>query len=386
MRGCDAVRAIVPRCEAQGLRYSSDEIPTRPSDAGRSGRRHAAQPVPDRQARRPHARCACTQLRAPHRRARVVPRQCARPHHRRLHDARDGRAGIHPPHPRLPRPRRPAHPDGHRQPRARRALRGTRLRRERLPHQAGRCARIRSARAQHAQAAPGPPRQRAPRRDPRRRGAPGNRRHPRPRARDHHPAVACGRVPRSRDRRPHPAHVALFGPDRPPPGPGRRLRRDPADGRTDARRGQARHPRYHPAQARPTDGGRVRGDEAPPADRPRHPQGLVVQHPAPGRNHRPHPPREVRWQRLPAGTLRPVDPDGGPHRRGRRRVRCAHLRTALQAGMADVAGDRAAARGARQPLRPTCVDALFHTWEDVLAVQSRYQDEHAPEPPVSPPC
>ena len=27
MRGCDAVRAIVPRCEAQGLRYSSDEIP-----------------------------------------------------------------------------------------------------------------------------------------------------------------------------------------------------------------------------------------------------------------------------------------------------------------------------------------------------------------------
>ena len=33
---------------------------------------------------------------------------------------------------------------------------------------------------------------------------------------------------------------------------------------------------------------------------------------------------------------------------------------------------------------PTCVDALFHTWEDVLAVQSRYQDEHAPSRPSAP--
>ncbi len=33
---------------------------------------------------------------------------------------------------------------------------------------------------------------------------------------------------------------------------------------------------------------------------------------------------------------------------------------------------------------PACVDALFHAWDQVLGVQMRYQDEHAPEAPFAP--
>ncbi len=155
------------------------------------------------------------------------------------------------------------------------------------------------------------------------------------------------------------------------------LRRGLADGRADARRRQARHSRHHPAQARSPDSGRVRGDEAPPADRPRHPQGLVVQHPAPGRDDCADPPREVRRQRLPARARRRGDPDRGPHRRGRRRLRRPHLGAALQAGLADVARDRAAARRPRQPLRPRLRRRpLSAPGTRSSQCRSRYQDEH----------
>ena len=315
----------------------------------------------------------------------MVPGERARPHHRRLHDAGYGRAGVRAPDARVSSPGRSADPDGYREPRAPYPLRRTRLRRERLPHQADRRSGIRGARTQHAQAARSLPRQQPAHRDARRRGAQGHRRHPRPRTRNHHPAFTCRRIPRPRDRSPHPAHVALLGTDRAPTRPWRGTRRSAADGCADARRRQARHPRHHPAQARPPHAGGVRGDEAPSADRPRHPQGFVVEHPAPGRDDRAHPPRKVRRQRLPAGLGRRSDPDRGPHRQRGRRVRCADFVAPLQAGVADVARDRAAARRARLAFR----SALRRRPAPCLGrrprgAKARYQDEDAPSAPAVP--
>ena len=87
----------------------------------------------------------------------------------------------------------------------------------------------------------------------------------------------------------------------------------PARGAADrvaaARRGQDRHLRAHPAQARPADPGGARGDRATPADRL--PAGAPGAGAAGGRARGPAPPRALGRQRLPRRSGRRRDPAGG---------------------------------------------------------------------------
>ena len=102
-----------------------------------------------------------------------------------------------------------------------------------------------------------------------------------------------------------------------------------------------------PADARGAGDRRDPRRGGPPA-RPR----LLLLDPRHGRDDRAEPPGEVGRQRLPARPEGRGDPDRGPHRRRRRRVRRAHQRPRLPQGLLRRRGDPDDARTARSPLRP----------------------------------
>ena len=164
--------------------------------------------------------------------------------------------------------------------------------------------------------------------------------------------VDGGRVPRRGHRRAHRAHRPLLRAAGRTHRHGRGLLRAAAPRRAAARRRQGRDPRRDPAEARPAHAGGARDRRdprrggAPPRSR------LVLLDPRHGGDDRPQPPGEVGRQRLPARPEGRGDPDRGPHRRRRRRLRRAHQRPRLSQGVLGRRGDRDDARTARAPLRP----------------------------------
>ena len=122
--------------------------------------------------------------------------------------------------------------------------------------------------------------------------------------------------------------------------------------RAAARRRQGCDPRRDPAEARTAHarGARDRRDARRGGPPPR--ARLILVDPRPRGDDCSQPPGEVGRQRLPARTEGRGDPDRGPHRRRRRRLRRTHQRPRLPQGLLRRRGDRDDARTARPPLRP----------------------------------
>src|ERR1051325_10776808 len=184
-----------------------------------------------------------------------------------------------------------------------------------------------------------------------------------------------GRVLRRGDGLPPDPHGALFAPHRRRGRAGARRGRDRRARRAAARHRQDRHSRPDPAQAGQAGRGRVAGHAPPSPDTARDPPGQSLQVRADGGAERPGPPRKVRRHGLSERTGGGPHPAVRPHRRGGRRLRCAHLAATLQAGVAGGTCVPVPGGPARAPLRCAPGRCLH---------QPAQRDRGGPEPMAGP--